>query len=79
MTLAVRTLANSEYGALNDEVQKMSQQLSWGVAPERLGTLSHPPQEMRMSCVAKADEDFPFTIKIWEPSTGGGQESLVVG
>jgi len=43
-----------------------------GIAPERLGTLSHPPQEMRMSCVAKADEDFPFTIKIWEPSTGGG-------
>ncbi|MEE2811692.1 MAG: type II secretion system F family protein [Candidatus Thermoplasmatota archaeon] len=34
MTLAVRTLANSEYGALNAEVKKMSDQLSWGIAFE---------------------------------------------
>jgi flagellar protein FlaJ len=32
MTLAVRTLARSEYGALNEEVRRMSDQLSWGVA-----------------------------------------------
>nr|AIE99341.1 type II secretion system protein (flaJ-A, flaJ) [uncultured marine group II/III euryarchaeote KM3_109_G01] len=32
MTLAVRTLANSEYGALNDDIKKMSDQISWGVA-----------------------------------------------
>ena len=32
MTLAVRTLANSEYGALNPEIKKMSDQLSWGIA-----------------------------------------------
>jgi flagellar protein FlaJ len=32
MTIAVQTLAGSEYGALNDEVKKMSDQLSWGVA-----------------------------------------------
>ena len=32
MTVAVQTLATSEYGALNDEVKKMSDQLSWGVA-----------------------------------------------
>jgi flagellar protein FlaJ len=46
MTLAVRTLANSEYGALNQEVNKMAQQLSWGVSfgdvivlfAERVGT-----------------------------------------
>ena len=31
MTVAVQTLATSEYGALNDEVKKMSDQLSWGV------------------------------------------------
>ncbi len=31
MTKAVDTLAEGEYGALNDEVKKMSQQLSWGV------------------------------------------------
>ena len=29
MTVAVQTLATSEYGALNDEVKKMSDQLSW--------------------------------------------------
>jgi flagellar protein FlaJ len=32
MTVAVQTLAKSEYGALNFEVKKMSDQLSWGVA-----------------------------------------------
>ena len=32
MTVAVQTLATSEYGALNNEVKKMSDQLSWGVA-----------------------------------------------
>lgn len=31
MTVAVQTLATSEYGALNDEVGKMSAQLSWGI------------------------------------------------
>ncbi len=46
MTVAVQTLATSEYGALNHEVKKMSDQLSWGVAfgdviemfAERVGT-----------------------------------------
>lgn len=32
MTLAVDTLSKGEYGALDDEVEKMAQQLSWGVA-----------------------------------------------
>ena len=32
MNVAVQTLANSEYGALNDQVKKMADQLSWGVA-----------------------------------------------
>ena len=32
MNVAVQTLANSEYGPLNPEVQKMANQLSWGVA-----------------------------------------------
>ena len=32
MNVAVQTLASSEYGALNDEVKKMADQLSWGVA-----------------------------------------------
>ena len=32
MTVAVQTLATSEYGALNHEVKKMSDKLSWGVA-----------------------------------------------
>jgi len=31
MTVAVQTLATSEYGALNHEVKKMSNQLSWGI------------------------------------------------
>ena len=46
MTVAVQTLATSEYGALNDEVKKMSDQLSWGIKfsdvilqfAERVGT-----------------------------------------
>jgi flagellar protein FlaJ len=32
MTVAVQTLATSEYGALNHDVKRMSDQLSWGVA-----------------------------------------------
>lgn len=32
MTTAVDTLSQGEYGALDDEVQKMATQLSWGVA-----------------------------------------------
>ena len=32
MTLAVDTLSKGEYGALDEEVEKMAQQLSWGVA-----------------------------------------------
>ena len=32
MNVAVQTLASSEYGALNSEVKKMADQLSWGVA-----------------------------------------------
>jgi len=32
MTVAVTSLANSEYGALNNDVRKMSNQISWGVA-----------------------------------------------
>ena len=32
MTVAVQTLATSEYGALNQEVKRMSDQLSWGVS-----------------------------------------------
>lgn len=32
MTKAVETLAEGEYGPLNDEVQKMATQLSWGIS-----------------------------------------------
>ena len=32
MTMAVKTLASSEYGALNSEIKKMSDQISWGIA-----------------------------------------------
>ncbi len=61
MTLAVRTLANSEYGALNDEVGKMSQQLSWGVAfgdvieifAERVGT---PLVKRAISLIGEANK-----------------------
>jgi len=46
MTVAIQTLANSEYGALNDDVKKMANQISWGIAfeivihqfAERVGT-----------------------------------------
>ena len=31
MVVSVRTLARSEYGALNNDIQKMSDQLSWGI------------------------------------------------
>ena len=31
MTVAIQTLATSEYGALNGEIKKMSDQLSWGI------------------------------------------------
>ena len=41
-----------------------------GIDELRLGTLSHPPQEMRVSCYASADQDFPFTLTVWEPSAG---------
>ena len=34
MTVAVQTLTTSEYGALNDEIKKMSDQISWGIAFE---------------------------------------------
>lgn len=34
MTVAVQTLANSEYGALNHDVKKMANQISWGIAFE---------------------------------------------
>ncbi len=36
MTVAVQTLTTAEYGALNDEVKKMSDQISWGVAFENV-------------------------------------------
>ena len=32
MTVAIQTLAKGEYGNLNDEVNKMSSQISWGVS-----------------------------------------------
>ena len=46
MTIAVQTLANSEYGALNADVKKMANQISWGISfeivitefAERVGT-----------------------------------------
>ncbi|MCS5534654.1 MAG: type II secretion system F family protein, partial [Candidatus Poseidoniales archaeon] len=34
MTIAVQTLANSEYGALNSDVKKMANQISWGISFE---------------------------------------------
>ncbi|HJN55748.1 MAG TPA: type II secretion system F family protein, partial [Candidatus Poseidoniales archaeon] len=36
MTVAVQTLTTSEYGALNDEIKKMSDQISWGIAFEEV-------------------------------------------
>ena len=61
MTLAVRTLANSEYGALNPEIKKMSDQLSWGIAfgdvlemfAERVGT---PLVQRAVSLVTEANK-----------------------
>ena len=60
MTVAVQTLAGSEYGALNDEVKKMSDQLSWGVAfsdvigmfAERVGT---PIVKRAISLISEAN------------------------
>lgn len=60
MTVAVQTLATSEYGALNDEVKKMSDQLSWGIKfsdvilqfAERVGT---PLVRRAITLIAEAD------------------------
>ena len=61
MTVAVQTLAGSEYGALeNSEVKKMSDQLSWGVAfsdvincvAERVGT---PIVKRAISLISEAN------------------------
>ena len=61
MTLSVRTLANSEFGALNPEIKKMSDQLSWGIAFEdvlkmfadRVGT---PLVKRAVSLVSEANK-----------------------
>ena len=61
MTLAVRTLANSEYGALNPDIKKMSDQLSWGINfsdvldmfAERVGT---PLVKRAVSLVSEANK-----------------------
>lgn len=60
MTVAVQTLAKSEYGALNNEVKKMSDQLSWGIKfsdvikqfAERVGT---PLVKRAITLIAEAD------------------------
>ena len=60
MTVAVQTLAKSEYGALNEEVKKMSDQLSWGIKfsdvikqfSERVGT---PLVKRAITLIAEAD------------------------
>ena len=60
MTVAVQTLAKSEYGALNDEVKKMSDQLSWGIKfsdvikqfADRVGT---PLVQRAIALIAEAD------------------------
>ena len=60
MTVAVQTLATSEYGALNDEVKKMSDQLSWGIKfsdvirqfADRVGT---PLVQRAIALIAEAD------------------------
>ena len=60
MTVAVQTLVKSEYGALNDEVKKMSDQLSWGIKfsdvikqfAERVGT---PLVKRAITLIAEAD------------------------
>lgn len=61
MTLAVRTLANSEYGALNNDIKKMSDQLSWGIAfsdvlfmfADRVGT---PLVKRAVSLISEANK-----------------------
>ena len=61
MTVAVQTLATSEYGALNDEVKKMSDQLSWGIKfgdvikqfADRVGT---PLVKRAIALIAEADK-----------------------
>ena len=60
MTVAVQTLVKSEYGALNEEVKKMSDQLSWGIKfsdvikqfSERVGT---PLVKRAITLIAEAD------------------------
>ena len=60
MTVAVQTLVKSEYGALNDEVKKMSDQLSWGIKfsdvikqfADRVGT---PLVKRAITLIAEAD------------------------
>jgi flagellar protein FlaJ len=60
MTVAIQTLATSEYGALNDEVKKMSDQLSWGIKfsdvikqfADRVGT---PLVQRAIALIAEAD------------------------
>ncbi len=32
MTIAIKTLAKGDYGAMDDEIQKMNAQISWGIA-----------------------------------------------
>lgn len=61
MTVAVQTLATSEYGALNHEVKKMSNQLSWGIKfgdvihqfAERVGT---PLIKRAITLIQEADK-----------------------
>ena len=60
MTVAIQTLATSEYGSLNDEVKKMSDQLSWGIKfsdvikqfADRVGT---PLVQRAIALIAEAD------------------------
>ena len=60
MTVAIQTLATSEYGALNHEVKKMSDQLSWGIKfsdvikqfADRVGT---PLVQRAIALIAEAD------------------------
>ena len=42
-----------------------------GMDPNRLGTLSHPETELRMSCNAVASESYAFSVTIWEPDDLG--------
>jgi flagellar protein FlaJ len=43
-----------------------------GIDPLKLGTLPHPVQPLRLDCSSTADESYPFTVTLWEPSFGGG-------